>query len=81
MSVVGVHIHFHDGELAKFAAYLVEGSIAAMQCVSSKVTSKGSYEKYERIYQQAVKNMALMKKYLTPEQKALIKMSLFRCVI
>jgi hypothetical protein len=81
MSIVGIHLHFHDGELAKFGASLVDGVLAAMQRVSSKVTSKGGYEKYERRYHQAVKDMALMKKYLTPDQAAEIRVSLLVCVI
>jgi hypothetical protein len=62
MSVVGVHIHFHDVQLGKLAAYLVDGYIAAKQCVASKVTLD------QRRYHQAVKNLALMKKFLTPDQ-------------
>jgi hypothetical protein len=67
MSVVGVHIHFH-GELAKLAAFLVDGYIAAARCVASKVTFDGGYDTYQRRYHQAVKNLALMKKFLTPDQ-------------
>ncbi|KIM85651.1 hypothetical protein PILCRDRAFT_86846 [Piloderma croceum F 1598] len=73
--IVGIHLHFHDGELAKFGASLVDGVLAAMQCIFSKVISKGGYEKYEHRYHQAVKNMALMKKYLTPDQAAEIRTS------
>ena len=81
MSIIGIHIHLHDDVLAKFGASLVDGVLAAMQRVSSKVTSKGRYEKYERRYHQAVKNMALMKRFLTPEQAAEIRLSLLMCVI
>jgi len=76
MSIVSVNVHFHDGELAKLAAYFVDGYVAAVQCVLAKVKFDGGYEKYQRRYHQAVKNMALMKKFLTPAQKAEIQRSL-----
>jgi len=73
MSIISVHIHF-DGELTKLAAYFVDGYVAAAHCVLRK--AHGDYEAYQRRYRQAVKNMALMKKYLTPEQKKAIQFSL-----
>jgi hypothetical protein len=81
MSVVGIHVHFHNGELAKLAGSLVDGYIAVTQSISSKITFKGAFEKYERRYHQAVKDMALMKKFLTPEQQEAIHTSLVMCVI
>jgi hypothetical protein len=81
MSIVSVNVHFHDGELAKLAAYFVDGYVAAVQCVLAKVKFDGGYEKYQRRYHQAVKNMALMKKFLTPAQKAEIQRSLQMYVI
>jgi hypothetical protein len=81
MSVIGIHVHFHNGELAKLAGFFVDGYIAATQCISGKITFKGASEKYERRYHQAVKDMALMKKFLTPEQQEAIHTSLIVCVI
>lgn len=76
MSIVSVNVHFHDGELAKLAAYLVDGYIAAAQCVLKKFKHDGGYEKYQHRHDQALKNMALMKKYLTPAQLEEIRDSL-----
>jgi hypothetical protein len=70
MSIISVHIHFHDGELTKLAAYFVDGYVAAARCVLQKAS--GNYEASQRRYHEAIKNMALMKKYLTPEQKETI---------
>lgn len=76
MSLFTFNIHFHDGELAKLAAYLVDGSLAAAQCVIKKGTMAGDYEKARRCHEKAIQNMALMMKFLTPAQKEAIAAAL-----
>jgi len=76
MSLIGVNVHLHDGELVKLAAYFVDGSVSAAQCILKKFAKGGDYEKAHRCHQEAVRNMALMMKFLTPAQKRSIEAAL-----
>ncbi|KIM78824.1 hypothetical protein PILCRDRAFT_10768 [Piloderma croceum F 1598] len=76
MSIVSVNVHLHDGELAKLAAYFVDGYVSAAQCILKKFAKDGDYERAHRRHLEAVRNMALMMKFLTPAQKRSIEAAL-----
>jgi len=76
MSLLSVNVHLHDGELAKLAAYFVDGYVSAAQCILKKFAKGGDYERAHRCHLEAVRNMALMMKFLTPAQKRSIEAAL-----
>jgi hypothetical protein len=73
MSIIGVHVHLHDGELAKLAAYLIEGSLAALKLGSKKAKDQ---QKAHRRYEEALQQVSLMMRFLTHSQKEQITIAL-----
>lgn len=78
MSIMG--IHFHGDIVTPLVEYLVDACVATAQYAHTKAPS-GKREAAEHRYHEAVKNMALIRKYLTPEQKEIFQTSLSRYVI
>ena len=72
MSEIGVHIHFHDGGLAKLAIF--HGYVTTVQCIHSKTPSGGGW--HPNIVIVKWSRMALMKYLTLTKQKAAVRTSL-----